>query len=172
MELPAVNLKAIILVHWLLTVWGCMSYMFPASYAWGNFSVLALGIWAIVQRDSLDAIMMFLAGLLLTVLTDIIHVSVFYPPSNYLTDTKRFSIGMAIFSLLLKPVSCYLVYRMYRERGGEYTFNIDLESSSDSHFAHNGVSRGGRDRSTYESIDQQDASPQWPDSSKTAQQPY
>lgn len=31
---------------------------------------------------------------------------------------------MAIFSLLLKPVSCYLVYQMYRERGGEYTFNI------------------------------------------------
>ena len=37
---------------------GCMNYMFPASYAWGNFSVLAVGIWAIVQRDSLDAIMM------------------------------------------------------------------------------------------------------------------
>lgn len=37
---------------------GCMNYMFPASYAWGNFSVLAAGIWAIVQRDSLDAIMM------------------------------------------------------------------------------------------------------------------
>ncbi|NWS53710.1 ATRAP protein, partial [Chunga burmeisteri] len=96
----------------------CMNYMFPASYAWGNFTVLAVGIWAIVQRDSLDAIMMFLTGLLLTVLTDIIHVSVFYPP-DYLTDRKRFSIGMAIFSLLLKPVSCYLVYRMYRERGGE-----------------------------------------------------
>ncbi|NXK06592.1 ATRAP protein, partial [Herpetotheres cachinnans] len=98
---------------------GCMNYMFPASYAWGNFSVLAVGIWAIVQRDSLDAIMMFLTGLLLTVLTDIIHISVFYPSNKYLTDTKRFSIGMAIFSLLLKPVSCYLVYRMYRERGGE-----------------------------------------------------
>ncbi|XP_074704072.1 type-1 angiotensin II receptor-associated protein isoform X2 [Strix aluco] len=159
MELPAVNLKAIILVHWLLTVWGCMNYMFPDSYAWGNFSVLAVGIWAIVQRDSLDAIMMFLTGLLLTILTDIIHVSVFYPSNNNLTDAKRFSIGMAIFSLLLKPVSCYLVYRMYRERGGEYTFNI-------------GVTRAGRDRSTYESIDQQDAPPQWPDSSKTAQPPY
>uniref|UniRef100_A0A8C0ARW3 Angiotensin II receptor associated protein n=1 Tax=Buteo japonicus TaxID=224669 RepID=A0A8C0ARW3_9AVES len=105
-------------------VLGCMNHMFPASYAWGNFSVLAVGIWAIAQRDSLDAIMMFLTGLLLTVLTDIIHVSVFYPPNNYLTDVKRFSIGMAIFSLLLKPMSCYLVYRMYRERGGEYTFNI------------------------------------------------
>ncbi|KAM6236341.1 type-1 angiotensin II receptor-associated protein isoform 1-T1 [Spheniscus humboldti] len=160
MELPAVNLKAIILVHWLLTVWGCMNYMFPASYAWGNFSVLAVGIWAIVQRDSLDAIMMFLTGLLLTVLTDIIHISVFYPPnSNYLSDVKRFSIGMAIFSLLLKPVSCYLVYQMYRERGGEYTLNI-------------GVTRAGRDCSTYEPIDQQDALPQWSDSSKTTQQPY
>ncbi|NWV56859.1 ATRAP protein, partial [Daphoenositta chrysoptera] len=110
---------AIILVHWLLTVWGCMNYMLPISYAWGNFSVLAVGIWAIVQRDSLDAITMFLTGLLLTVLTDVIHISIFYPSHDYLSDAKRFSIGMAIFSLLLKPVSCYLVYRMYRERGGE-----------------------------------------------------
>lgn len=37
---------------------GCMNYMLPFSYAWGNFSVLAVGIWAIVQRDSLDAITM------------------------------------------------------------------------------------------------------------------
>ncbi|KFZ49759.1 Type-1 angiotensin II receptor-associated protein, partial [Podiceps cristatus] len=110
---------AIILVHWLLTVWGCMNYMFPASYAWGNFSILAVGIWAIVQRDSLDAIVMFLTGLLLTVLTDIIHISVFYSANKYLTDVQRFSVGMAIFSLLLKPMSCYLVYRMYQERGGE-----------------------------------------------------
>ncbi|XP_021273334.1 type-1 angiotensin II receptor-associated protein isoform X1 [Numida meleagris] len=172
MELPAVSLKAIILVHWLLTMWGCMNNSFPASYAWGNFSVLAVGIWAIVQRDSLDAIVMFLTGLLLTVLTDIIHISIYYPLHSYLIDVKRFSMGMAIFSLLLKPGSCYFVYRMYRERGGEYVFNIDLESSSDSHFAYNGLNHAGRDRSAYETIDQQDASPQWPDSSKTAQHPY
>nr|XP_009669724.1 PREDICTED: type-1 angiotensin II receptor-associated protein [Struthio camelus australis]XP_009669725.1 PREDICTED: type-1 angiotensin II receptor-associated protein [Struthio camelus australis] len=136
-----------------------MNYFFPASYAWGNFSVLAVGIWAIVQRDSLDAIMMFLTGLLLTVLTDIIHISVFYPQNNYLTDLKRFSVGMAILSLLLKPVSCYFVYQMYRERGGEYTFNI-------------GLIRAGQDRSTYEPIDRQDASPQWPEASKSGQHPY
>ncbi|KAJ7412403.1 Type-1 angiotensin II receptor-associated protein [Willisornis vidua] len=172
MELPAVSLKAIILVHWLLTVWGCMNYMLPASYAWGNFSVLALGIWAIVQRDSLDAIVMFLTGLVLTVLTDIIHISVFYPGRDRLGDTSRFSVGMAILSLLLKPLSCSLVYRMYRERGGEYTFSIDLESLSDSHFAHNGVSSAGQDRSTYEPIDQPEAPPQWPPPGKTAQPPY
>ncbi|NXO62767.1 ATRAP protein, partial [Phainopepla nitens] len=97
----------------------CMNSILPVSYAWGNFSILAVGIWAIVQRDSLDAITMFLTGLLLTVLTDIIHISIFYPPYGYLSDARRFSLGMAIFSLLLKPVSCCLVYRMYRERGGE-----------------------------------------------------
>ncbi|XP_032565231.1 type-1 angiotensin II receptor-associated protein isoform X1 [Chiroxiphia lanceolata] len=172
MELPVVSLKAIILVHWLLTVWGCMNHILPASYAWGNFSVLAVGIWAIVQRDSLDAIAMFLAGLLLTVLTDIIHISIFYPSHDHLGDTTRFSVGMAIFSLLLKPLACYLVYRMYRERGGEYTFNIDLESLSGSHFAHNGVTSAGQDRSTYEPIDQSEAPPQWPPPGKAAQPPY
>lgn len=35
---------------------GCIGL--PKSYAWGNFSVLALGVWAIAQRDSVDAVVM------------------------------------------------------------------------------------------------------------------
>lgn len=30
----------------------------PPSFAWGNFSVLAVGVWAIAQRDSIDAVLM------------------------------------------------------------------------------------------------------------------
>ncbi|CDQ56528.1 unnamed protein product [Oncorhynchus mykiss] len=75
MEIPAINLKAIVLVHWLLTVWGCMAWL-PPSYAWGNFSVLALGVWAIAQRDSIDAVLMFLIGIAVTILTDIIHFGI------------------------------------------------------------------------------------------------
>lgn len=30
--------------------------MFSGSYAWGNFTILALGVWAVAQRDSIDAI--------------------------------------------------------------------------------------------------------------------
>ncbi|XP_058711411.1 type-1 angiotensin II receptor-associated protein isoform X2 [Poecile atricapillus] len=111
------------------------------------------------HSGTLAAHSVFLTGLLLTVLTDIIHISIFYPSHDFLSDVKRFSIGMAIFSLLLKPVSCYLVYRMYRERGGEYTFNI-------------GVTSAGQDRSTYEPIDQPDVPPQWPSPGKAAQPPY
>nr|XP_010955833.1 type-1 angiotensin II receptor-associated protein isoform X4 [Camelus bactrianus] len=115
MELPAVNLKAILLVHWLLTTWGCI--VFSGPYAWANFTILALGVWAVAQRDSVDAISMFLGGLVVTVFLDIIHISIFYPRVG-LSDTVRFSAGMAILSLLLKPFSCCLVYHMYRERGG------------------------------------------------------
>lgn len=34
------------------------------SFAWANFSVLAIGVWAIAQRDSIDAVIMvsFYAG--------------------------------------------------------------------------------------------------------------
>ncbi|XP_011540101.2 type-1 angiotensin II receptor-associated protein isoform X3 [Homo sapiens] len=127
MELPAVNLKCasssvprnhphvILLGHWLLTTWGCI--VFSGSYAWANFTILALGVWAVAQRDSIDAISMFLGGLLATIFLDIVHISIFYPRVS-LTDTGRFGVGMAILSLLLKPLSCCFVYHMYRERGG------------------------------------------------------
>ncbi|XP_070367181.1 type-1 angiotensin II receptor-associated protein isoform X4 [Equus asinus] len=134
MELPAVNLKAILLVHWLLTTWGCI--VFQGSYAWANFTILALGVWAVAQRDSVDAISMFLGGLVATVFLDIVHISIFYPTAG-LTDTGRFGAGMAILSLLLKPFSCCLVYHMYRERGG--------------------FLRSSQERSAYQTIDSPEA---------------
>lgn len=148
MEIPAINLKAIVLVHWLLAVWGCMAWL-PMSFAWGNFSVLAVGVWAIAQRDSIDAVLMFLMGMIVTILTDIIHIGVFYPSSELVgergRDVLRFSTGMAILNLLLKPASCFFVYQMYRERGGDYNVNFGFPSVS-------------RNRDAYQSIDQQDES--------------
>ncbi|XP_077007423.1 type-1 angiotensin II receptor-associated protein [Tamandua tetradactyla] len=137
MELPAVNLKAILLVHWLLTTWGCI--VFSGPYAWANFSILALGVWAVAQRDSVDAISMFLGGLMATIFLDIVHISIFYPQKD-LSDTKRFGSGMAILSLLLKPLSCCLIYHMYRERGGE----LQLQA---------GFFGPARERSAYQTID-------------------
>ncbi|XP_042708852.1 type-1 angiotensin II receptor-associated protein isoform X1 [Chrysemys picta bellii] len=127
---------------------GCLEL--PNSYVWGNFTVLAVGVWAIAQRDSIDAIIMFLIGLLITILLDIINISLFYPRHSSLSDLERFSSGMAIFSLLLKPLSCLFVYQMYRERGGEYVVNLGFLSV-------------GRDRSSYQSIDQHNAPCPYPD---------
>ncbi|XP_007940825.1 type-1 angiotensin II receptor-associated protein [Orycteropus afer afer] len=137
MELPPVNLKAILLVHWLLTTWGCI--VFSGPYAWANFTILALGVWAVAQRDSIDAISMFLSGLVVTIFLDIIQISIFYPREN-LTDTGRFGAGMAILSLILKPLSCCLVYHMYRERGGELLLHVGFLGPSE-------------ERSAYQTID-------------------
>ncbi|XP_053137518.1 type-1 angiotensin II receptor-associated protein isoform X2 [Hemicordylus capensis] len=163
MEVPAVNLKAIVLVHWLLTTWGGLITWLPSSYAWGNYTILALGVWAVAQRDSVDAILMFFTGLLLTILTDIIHISIYYPVIPSLTDTVRFSAGMVIFSLLLKPISCFLAYQMYRERGGEYAFNLDPESPLGINFVCNGFLHVGQDRSAYQSIDTPEPPRPYPD---------
>uniref|UniRef100_A0A0K8RZE0 Angiotensin II receptor-associated protein n=1 Tax=Crotalus horridus TaxID=35024 RepID=A0A0K8RZE0_CROHD len=159
MEIPAVNLKAIVLVHWLLTIWGCMDSWLPQTYDWSNFTVLALGVWAIAQRDSVDAIFMFLTGLLLTILTDIVHFSLYYQVvERKLTDTSRFCTGMAIFSLLLKPLSCYFAYQMYRERGGEYALNL-------------GVLGVSQETSAYQSIETPDPPRPYPDVASRGAQP-
>ncbi|XP_039509542.1 type-1 angiotensin II receptor-associated protein-like isoform X2 [Pimephales promelas] len=124
MEIPAISLKTIVLVHWILTVWACSFPWLPTSYVLGNVSVLAVGVWAIAQRDSIDAVLLFLIGLAVTILTDIVHFGLYYLTNANPPDLFRFSAGMAILSLLLKPVSCFFVYQMYRERGGEYNINF------------------------------------------------
>ncbi|XP_032369556.1 type-1 angiotensin II receptor-associated protein isoform X1 [Etheostoma spectabile] len=120
----------------------------PSSFAWGNFGVLAVGVWAIAQRDSIDAVLMFLVGMVVTILTDIVHFGIFYPRNDFAADSGnvfRFSQGMAILNLLLKPASCFFVYQMYRERGGDYNVNFVFPSVT-------------RSRDAYQSIDQQDES--------------
>ncbi|XP_028369455.1 type-1 angiotensin II receptor-associated protein isoform X1 [Phyllostomus discolor] len=141
MELPVVNLKMIILAHWLLTTWGCLTFF--GAYAWANFTILAVGVWAVAQRDSVDAISMFLGGLAVTIFLDIVHISIFYPRPD-ITDTARFGAGMAILSLLLKPFSCCLVYHMYRERGGTLPL-------------HTGFLGPPQEQSAYQTIDSPEA---------------
>ncbi|XP_018606113.1 type-1 angiotensin II receptor-associated protein-like [Scleropages formosus] len=143
MEIPSVSLKVIILVHWLLSIWGTTAWL-TLSYAWANFSMLALGVWAVAQRDSTDAALMFLLGMIITMLTDAVHFGLYYTPPGSLplkaVDTYRFSMATAISSLLLKPFSCFFIYREYRVRGGEYSI---------------GISSASPNRESYQSIDPQ-----------------
>lgn len=32
--------------------------VFSGPYVWANFTILALGVWAVAQRDSIDAVSM------------------------------------------------------------------------------------------------------------------
>ncbi|XP_073459270.1 type-1 angiotensin II receptor-associated protein [Aquarana catesbeiana] len=154
MELPAVSLKAIVYVHWLLTMFACTFMWLPNAYYLSNLTILAVGIWAIIQRDSADAICMFLVGLITTVVLDILLLALYYAGTEQGTeklvtrDLFRFSAGMAILNLLLKPLSCFFTYHMYVERGGECSFSI----------VSSGLISGSRDRSTYQTIDHTEGS--------------
>ncbi|XP_063799946.1 type-1 angiotensin II receptor-associated protein [Pseudophryne corroboree] len=149
MELPAVNLKAIVFLHWLLSVFACTYPWLPNAYYLANFSVLAMGIWAIVQRDSVDAIFMLLVGLATTIVLDILILALYFASAEIASESTpardlfRFSGGMAILSLILKPLSCFFTYHMYVERGGDCTINLGFLTVS-------------RDRSNYQTIDHPD----------------
>ncbi|XP_075695467.1 type-1 angiotensin II receptor-associated protein [Rhinoderma darwinii] len=150
MEVPALNLKAIIFVHWLLTIFACIfPNWLPNAYSLSNFSVLAMGVWAVAQRDSVDAIFMFLLGLVFTTVLDILLLALFYASVEEIAekspqrDLFRFSGGMAILSLILKPLSCFFIYHMYVERGGECNISLGFLTVS-------------RDRSAYQTIDHAD----------------
>lgn len=89
----------------------------PASYLFCNLAVLALGVWAIASASNEDASQLFLLGMLFTIIHDIIIIAICYtsdnPASHY-----RFCVGMAILSLILKPLSCLLIFQNHRNRGG------------------------------------------------------
>jgi len=49
------------------------------------------------------------------ILLDVINVGIYYP-SNTGSISKRFSSGMAIVNLLLRPISSFMLYKMVKER--------------------------------------------------------
>nr|XP_006817648.1 PREDICTED: type-1 angiotensin II receptor-associated protein-like [Saccoglossus kowalevskii] len=75
--MPKIPLKAIVLVHFVLTVWGTQAYLngscwISPSYAYMNFFVLAIGIWAVANKESIDSILLFLVLTFVSIIMDMI----------------------------------------------------------------------------------------------------
>ncbi|XP_060575278.1 type-1 angiotensin II receptor-associated protein-like [Ruditapes philippinarum] len=137
MNPPQVTLKLIVFFHFIFTTWACMAQPFlPISYVYMNLFVLSLGVWSIVHHESSEAALMFLLCHVFSILQDIILLGI-YEPRGYTyfesnpkkqgssRNEYRFSLGMAIVNLIVKPITAFLLYRIYRDRGGSYSdFNI------------------------------------------------
>jgi len=115
-SLPPVSLKIVVSVHFILTIWGDQINWLPPTYLFCNLLVLAVGVWAIASTENQDASQLFLFGMLFTILHDIIIFSIAYTPVD--SSHFRFCVGMAILSLILKPLSCLLIFQNHRSRGG------------------------------------------------------
>ncbi|XP_069117478.1 LOW QUALITY PROTEIN: type-1 angiotensin II receptor-associated protein-like [Argopecten irradians] len=148
-------LKVIIIIHFILLIWASMTegYLPPAYWAM-NLFILTLGMWGVACPESPDAIFMFLILHSLVILQDIIFIAIHQPLGYDLFERNnssrvsefRFSTGMSIVNLILKPFSSILLYRVFKERGGEYG-NLNIPGFPN--FG-NSPTSGGQ----YENIDQ------------------
>lgn len=123
------TLKAIIVVHFILVIWASMmeGYLPPVYWAM-NLFILSLGVWGVACPESADAILMFLVLHLCSILQDVIFIAIHQPlgydvferTNSSRVSEFRFSTGMSIVNLILKPFTAFLLYRVFKDRGGEY----------------------------------------------------
>lgn len=152
MSPPNYTLKVIVCVHFIFMIWGAQfSALLPRVYWLSNAFVLLLGVWGIACPESYDAILMYLILHVFTILEDIILLGIYQPrardkswiENKGFKDEYRFSLGMAITNLILKPFTAFLLWRIYQDRGGRF---------SDFHFPQFGGSPSHQ--GNYENIDQ------------------
>ncbi|KAH9508693.1 hypothetical protein Btru_049650 [Bulinus truncatus] len=130
---PCLILKIVWVTHFVLTSWALFVGWLPHVYMYTHLGVLGFGVWALVSKESADAALMFLMTLLFSVLNDILCLALYEPAAHdayeeHIVPTTarnqyRFSLGMVITNLLLKPVTSYLIFRMYQSRSLGTEFN-------------------------------------------------
>ncbi|KAK7477921.1 hypothetical protein BaRGS_00030830, partial [Batillaria attramentaria] len=125
----------IVFVHFILSTWGSLGNWNNGTYLYVHAFVLACGLWAIISSDSTDAVLMMLISLAFSILHDIILLGL-YEPRGYDTFERsalvsashrneyRFGLGMCITNLILKPLTGFLLFRIYQSRRNESTFTI------------------------------------------------
>ncbi|GFO35131.1 type-1 angiotensin ii receptor-associated protein-like [Plakobranchus ocellatus] len=134
---PALLLKGVWLLHFVLSSWAMLSgFIAVATYFYTHLLVLAIGLWAIIDASSADAIIMFMGSLMVSVLNDIILLGIYEPrghdnfedgnPGTGKRNEYRFALGMCITNLLLKPISLFLLYRIYQSRSDGSEFNSGI----------------------------------------------
>jgi hypothetical protein len=153
---PSFILKTIWIVHFVLSSWALLSGFLNGSYLYTHLGVLACGLYAILSAESTDAVVMFLATLLFSILNDIILLSLYEPRGHNLYEQLgvstsarneyRFALGMCITNLILKPVSAFILYRIYQSRASGSDFDSGIPGLNTSRF-------GGGNRQHYDNIE-------------------
>jgi len=119
MEIPNAPLKGVFFTHFILSVWAMQSSDLPLSYAVYNVVLLVVLLWALHARESEEPLFMGLVINGASVLLDIITIVLYFPDSGY--GRSKFSIGMAIVLLVLRPITCVVIHRIRLERTGAYS---------------------------------------------------
>ncbi|XP_013393583.1 type-1 angiotensin II receptor-associated protein-like isoform X1 [Lingula anatina] len=160
MNAPQLTLKVVVIVHFILTTWATMAEDYlPDSYYYMNMVMGVVGSMAIIFYKSIEAIHLLMVLMLFSILQDIVCLGLFEPAARAvyenasynnwtMKNTYRFSLGMTILNLLIKPFTCFMLYRVYQERGGSMG-DLNIPGLDAANFPGFGGQKG-----PYENIDQ------------------
>ncbi|XP_013393586.1 type-1 angiotensin II receptor-associated protein isoform X4 [Lingula anatina] len=159
MNAPQLTLKVVVIVHFILTTWALLVAFQSPSYQYMNLGLTFVGVLAIINTESIEAVLLYFVMNTLSILMDIIFLGIFQPAADSLYETPlykdwtmkntyRFSLGMTILNLLIKPFTCFMLYRVYQERGGSMG-DLNIPGLDAANFPGFGGQKG-----PYENIDQ------------------
>ncbi|ROT65831.1 type-1 angiotensin II receptor-associated protein [Penaeus vannamei] len=137
-------LFGIFFTHLTLIVWSGMCGCLGDSFVLYNSILLVSIIWSLQHHESEEAPFIAFCLDTLAIVFDIVNMSLNWPDVQT-GGAMQFGAAMAIMNLLLRPLSCYLLFRIVQDRA-EPEGSQGLPSGFDSLF--------GSRRSPYEDIDE------------------
>ncbi|XP_077998272.1 type-1 angiotensin II receptor-associated protein-like [Glandiceps talaboti] len=130
-----VPLWPFILAHIWLSVTGFQAaqsgHWVTHSYAWMNFTIVALGCWTVGQKEMKENCLMLVISLILGFIFDIVFIAIYYRGFGCNKTTNTFfgncnghseylwSYIMAIINCILKIVTLIFAICEYKNRGGD-----------------------------------------------------
>ncbi|KJE97505.1 hypothetical protein CAOG_07352 [Capsaspora owczarzaki ATCC 30864] len=125
LRVPALSLRAIVLFHTFLSIWAVLDGYLGTAYFYASFGLSMIGVWALGDQTSLEAITLYAIALVFTMLNDCITMGVYSTKdivfNDYAPNARKFSFAMALISLLFKPISLFFALREFNRRGGSLT---------------------------------------------------
>ncbi|XP_063410405.1 type-1 angiotensin II receptor-associated protein-like isoform X2 [Mytilus trossulus] len=104
------------------------SSFLPESYIYMNLFVLLISVLANVHSKSEEAVFLFFVLHCITIGQDMLFIGIYQPigdatyevdrQPNTIKNVYRFSLGICILNLIIKPVTAFLVYKVWQERRG------------------------------------------------------
>jgi len=166
-------LKIVVCTQIILSTWSYLGVPEPfisVTYSYIHLILLVFGALSITKPGSADLVLMYLVINVFTILNDIILLGLFQPTADaaYERDdrgipareknTYRFSLGMIILHLLLKPVICFILYKIYVNRGGDLrgeVLSITAGNTERSYGGYDNIDQNVETASPHQSVDNQ-----------------
>ncbi|XP_066596213.1 uncharacterized protein [Prorops nasuta] len=111
-------LKAIFAIHLIFVTWGMQGDWCPQSAVFYNLLFFICLLWAMHHVESDEPLQMALLINVLSILFDVISLSICFPPINNYYRSERFSGAFMIINLIVRVVTSIYLLKIGQARNG------------------------------------------------------